>query len=132
VENSSEYYYNKLKDSITPGNILAALYCTLYSRDITRSEIIMFNRLLKIFDRFLIFFSILDMVGSKPIALDNPYPYLFEICKRRFESAHGDFSIQARQSLDGLIRSLDKQIEEVTSKKFKVPSSKGLEPDGRD
>lgn len=132
MENSAEFYYEKLKDSINPGTVLASLYCTLYSRDVSRSEIIMFNKLLKIFGRFTIFFSILDMVGSKPSGVESPYGYLYEICKRKFEAAHGDSSLQARESLDGYIKNLDKEIKNLSNQHLNIPSSKGLEPDGRE
>ncbi len=131
MENSAEFYYEKLKNSVTPGTVLASLYCVLYNRDVTRSEIIMFNKLLKIFGRFLVFFAVLDMVGSKPSGIDSPYPYLYEICKRKFEAVHGDSSLQARESLEGYIKNLQKEIEKQSTTKLKIPSSKGLEPDGR-
>jgi hypothetical protein len=132
MENSSEYFYKKLEASTNPGNVLAALYCTLYGIEVTRSEVIMFNRLLKVFHRFTIFFSVIDMVGSYPDNKDDPYRLLFTICKRRFESSHHDSSIQAREPLEGFIAKLDKQIDRTKSKKLKIPSSKGLEPDGRE
>ena len=129
MENSAEFYYNKLKDNPSPGNVLASLYCVLYDINITRSEIILFNKLLKVFDRFMVFFSILDMAGSYPNNTENPYPLLYTICKRRFEAQHVDSNLQSRESLEGFIRNLNREIEKISSKKLKIPSSKGLEPD---
>lgn len=129
MENSSEFYYEKLKTADNPGVILSSLYCSLYDIKVSRSEIIMFNRLVKTFSRFTIFFSVLDMKGSKPDRLENPYAYLYEICKRRFESSHQDSILQARQNLDKYIETIDDEIEQLEKekKKLKIPSSEGLE-----
>lgn len=129
MENSSEFYYEKLKSADNPGVILASFYCGLYDLKVSRSEIIMFNKLVKTFSRFTVFFAVLDMVGSKPEKLDHPYGYLYEICKRRFETTHIDSTLQARESLDKEIKKIDEEIEklEKNRKKLKIPSSEGLE-----
>ena len=126
MENSSEFFYEKLKNSNNTGPILAAHYCSLYDVEMTKSVIIMCNRLLKTFDRFLVFFSILDMYGSYPDGVETPYPLLFTICKRRFEASHKDSVIRSRESLDGYLRALEKDIESLSKKKLKIPSSEGL------
>lgn len=130
MENSAEFYYEKLKSSDRPGTVLAALYCSLYGIDTTRSEIIMFNRLLKVFGRFTVFFSVIDMVGSYPDNVENPYSMLYTICKRKFEASHAESHLQSREPLDKYISNLDKEINSLKSRKLKIPSSKGLEPDG--
>lgn len=131
MENSSEFYYEKLKGNPSPGSVLASLYCTLYDIEVTRSEIIMFNKLLKVFGRFTIFFSVIDMAGSYPNNVENPYSMLYTICKRKFEAAHSDSLIHAREPMDKLLNILEKEIDLQKGKKLKIPSSKGLEPDGR-
>ena len=130
MENSAEFYYEKLKTSISPGAIVAALYCSSYNIEVGRSQIIMFNRLIKMFGRFTVYFSVIDMLGSMQEAPDEPYPYIYTICKRKFEASHGEFNSQSRESLDKFIADLDKQIEKQKGKKLKIPSTKGLEPDG--
>ncbi len=127
MENSSEYYYELLRKAEKPGVTLAKFYCLLYKKDITRSEITMFNRLMGVFSRFTIFTAILDMHRSQPQGMEDPYAYLHEICIRRFESAHSDSILQARKSLDKYIKSIDEEIEKNKSKKLKIPSSEGLE-----
>lgn len=132
MENSAEYYYEKLKSSISPGAVIAALYCSSYGTEVGRSEIIMFNRLIKMFGRFTVFFAVIDMIGSIQNKPDESYPYIYAICKRKFEAAHGASSTQAREPLDKFLNDLDKQIEKVKAKKLKIPSTKGLEPDDRE
>lgn len=125
MENTSEFYYEKLKKAENPGVILATFYCALYGVDVGKSEIIMFNRLLRTFGRFTIFFSILDVAGSKPTKMESPYAYIYEVCKRRFESAHIDTVAQSRRLLDKFIESLDEEIERNSRKKLKIPPLEG-------
>lgn len=84
------------------------------------------------FGRFTVFFSVIDMLGSMQNRPDEPFPYIYTICKRKFEAAHGEYNSQAREPLDKYINDLDKQIEKTKSLKLKIPSTKGLEPDGRE
>lgn len=127
MENASEYYYERLKNDNKPGVVLANLYCNLYKIKTTRSEIMMFNKLLQTFGRYTVFFSVLDAFGSYPDQADDPYPLIYAICKSRFEKAHNnDFSSPSRESLDRIIKGIDKEIEELKGKKIKIPSSEGL------
>lgn len=132
MENSAEFYYEKLKTSLSPGAVIAALYVSNYGGDVGRSEIIMFNKLIKMFGRFTVFFSVIDMIGSMENKPEQPYPYIYTICKRKFEMAHGEANTQSREPLSKYIQDIDKQIEKAKSKKLKIPSTKGLEPDDRE
>lgn len=131
MENSAEFYYEKLKGSINPGAVLAAFYCSMYGREVSRAEIIMFNQLIKVFGRFTTFFSVVDMVGTYPNGVEEPRAMLYTICKRKFEASHADSGILSRESLDGYIAKLQKEIDSLAKGKGRVPSPKGLEPDGR-
>lgn len=130
MENTVEFYYEKLKTTDTPGRVLAALMCSLYSKDVTKAEIILCNGLLKAFGRFTVFFAIVDMAGTYPEGVEHPRAMLYTIAKKRFENAHIGSTIQARESLDSFLSNLEKQISKVEGKKLKIPSSKGLDADG--
>lgn len=130
MENSSEFYYEKLKTGEKSGAVLASFFCSLYDKPLTKSEIIMFNRLVKVFSKFTVFFAVLDVAGSYPELEGNVYPLLFTICKRRFETAHPDSTLQSRESLDGFIANIEKEIERLGKKKIGIPPPKGLEKDG--
>ena len=127
MENSAEFYYEKLKTADKPGVILASFYCTLYDIQVGRSEVIMFNKLVRTYSRFIVFFTILDVTGSYAVKPDNPYPLFSAICKRRFELTHLDSTIQARESLDKYIANIDEEMRNLKKKKIKVPPSKGSE-----
>ena len=129
MEASSEYYYKQLAKVDNPGVIIAEFYCNFYGITKTRSEIMMFNRLLKVFSRFTVFSAVMDLIGSKHERMQDPYPYLFEICQRRFELAHLDSSLQARESLTKYLANIDEQLEELkkNKKKLKIPMLEGTE-----
>jgi|WetSurMetagenome_2_1015567.scaffolds.fasta_scaffold86450_3 hypothetical protein len=129
MENTSEFYYEKLKSSDNPGAILAAMYSVLYDIPVSKKETIMCNKMVKVFGRYITFFSILDMAGSYHIQPETPLPLLYTICKRRFESTHIDSSVQSRQSLVSYVADMRKEIEMVNKQKAKIPSSEGLEKD---
>lgn len=126
MENSSEFFYEKLKTAEKPGTILATMYCLLYEIPVTKSEIIMFNKLIKVFGRFTVFFAIIDASGSYEDRIEKPYPLLYTICKRKFEASHPDATIQSRESLEPFIADLDKSIAKMQKSKIKIPSSEGL------
>lgn len=128
MENTSEYFYEKLKSSDKPGVTLATFYCTLYKKELTRSEIMMCNKLVTMFGRFNVHYAIMAMFASKP-EVDEPYTYLFAICQRRFETAHDGDLAQSRKPLDSYIANMREEIENNKKQKTKIPSSKGLEKD---
>lgn len=90
----------------------------------------MFNKLIKMFGRFTVFFAVIDLLGTKQEPPEEPYAYIYSICKRKFEAAHGEATTQAREPLDKYISDIDRQIKQAKSKKLRIPDTKGLEPDG--
>jgi len=126
MENTVEFYYEKLKGTTNPGTVLAVWFGSLYSVDASKSIIIMCNRLIKVFGRFTVFFAILDMAGSYPELSENMYPLLYTICKRKFETAHSDSTIQSHESLDKYVAEMEKKAVAIGKSKKKLPDSEGL------
>jgi hypothetical protein len=129
MENLSELYFEKLKTTTNPGVVLASFYCALYDIETTRSEIIMCNRLLKVFGRFTVFSAIVDTAGSYPILQENVYPLIYSICKRRFETAHDDVIVQAREPLTKYINNMQKEAQLARKRKLKTRPLEGLDKD---
>lgn len=127
MENTAEFFYEKLKSPANTGAVLAAHLSSLYETEITKSAIIMCNKLVRIFGKFTVFFAIIDMAGSYPQPVENPYPLLYSICKRRFEQSHVGSLIQSHESLDKFILGLDKEIAQRKKTKVKAPSPEGLD-----
>jgi hypothetical protein len=120
MENSAEFYYEKLKDSTNPGTVLATFFCKLYEKAVTRSEIIMFNKLITVFGKYTAFFCILDAYGSYPELTGNPYPLLYTICKKKFESAHNVIFVQSHESLNSYVGTIDKELATLSKSKKKL------------
>jgi len=128
VENKAEYYYDELEDTLTPGKTLAKYYCVLYGKEVSKAETIFCNKLVGIFGRFTVFFSIQSMAGTYPEAPTDPYPLLYRICNNRFEEAHGESTLQSRENLSKAISDIREQIEaQKKARKFTPPSAEGLE-----
>lgn len=131
MENKAEFYYEQLKEAITPGKTLAEYYCKLYGIEHTKSETIIINRLVGIFGRFTVFFAISSMVGTYPTRQENIYPLLYAICNNKFEEAHGESTMQSRENLNKVIKDMQEQIaEQRKARKFTPRSSEGLGSSG--
>lgn len=126
MENQAEYYYEKLKNAINSGQVLLQFYSEITGREAGRAEIIMINKLIKLFGRFIVYFSIMDL--SRYDKLEGEvYPLLYTICRSRFEKVHNDVFTGAYASLDRQVASLEKEIEKNRLKKINIPDSKGLD-----
>jgi hypothetical protein len=73
----------------------------------------MFNKLIKVFGRFTVFFSTIDLAGSYPNRIDNPYALLYTICKNKFERTHNSSFAQSSTPLDKYLDTIDEEIEKV-------------------
>jgi len=129
MENQAEFYYEKLKSQANPGLVLLEFFREMTGLEGGRSEIIMINRLIKLFGRFTVYFSIMDLSkNDKLSASGNLYSLLYTICRSRFEKIHSDTFSPAYESLERVIGLIEKEAEKVrkASAKMKVPSSEGL------
>jgi hypothetical protein len=117
AENVSEFYYEQLKDTTNPALVLSRLFGALFNRDYGRSEVILFNRLLKIYGRFTVYFSLLDMTSMTEINFDNIYGLISYFAKKRIEQKYGILVIETR-SLDKEVGTLEKLI--AKQKKIKL------------
>lgn len=113
MENLSELYYEKLSDTDRPGNILARFYCALAESTPTNKEIILFNKLVKVYGKYIPFFAILDLYSYEEADRSNPYALLSYYCKKRLEQKSSISVVNdAFKRLDSLAERVVKQIEE--------------------
>lgn len=125
MENQAEFYYEKLKATTNSGQVLLEFFREMTNKDAGRSEIILINRLVKMFGRFTVYFAIMDL--SKYDKLEgNLYPLLYTICKSRFEKIHDETFSQAHESLDKFLRDVAKEREKVQRSRGKLPTSDDL------
>jgi len=110
AENLAEFYYEKLHDTVNPALVLSQFYGNLFSKEYGRSEIIMFNRLLKLYGRFTIYFSLLDMHSMTEIRFENVYGLISYFAKKRLEQKYGVLSFYYK-NLDREVTSIEKLIE---------------------
>lgn len=104
----ADIYYEKLKDTDNPGLTLARFFCELNDKTIDKDRIILFNKLLKLFCRYTIYFSIMDLFGYEKADLNgNLYGLLMYYCKSRLEKESKN-SPQS-ENLDDFISDVEKQ-----------------------
>jgi hypothetical protein len=127
MENQSEFYYERLRVSTNPGKDLLDFFRETTGRDAGRAEIILINKLIKLFSRFTVFFAIMDLSKYQSDQLNgNLYPLLYTICKSRFEKIHDEIFSQAHESLDKFLRDVAKEREKVQRSRGKLPTSDDL------
>jgi hypothetical protein len=119
-ENVADLYYERLSSSTNPGLVLAQFFGNVFDRRITRNEVILFNRLLKIYGRFVVYFSILDMSSMTEINFDSLYPLLSYFAKKRLDQKYGIVLVES-QDLNKVALSLEKQIEKQKKQKLIIP-----------
>ena len=125
IENVAELYYERLKNTTNPGATLTKFMCELIDREINRSYVIQINRLIKIFGRFNVYFSIIDLSNVRNLGEDI-YPLLYTICRSRFEKAHNSFAVVQHESLSRTINEIEKRVERAKKSKLKPPSGDDL------
>jgi hypothetical protein len=104
----ADIYYNKLKDSNNPGLDLARFFCELNDREVDRERVILFNRLLKLFGRYSIYFAIMDLYGYRDANIDGDvYGLLTYYCKNRLEKESKNSS--QSENLDDFLSEVEKQ-----------------------
>ena len=103
----ADIYYDKLKDTDNPGLILARFFCELNDKQVDKDKVILFNRLLKLFGRYTIYFAIMDVYGFEGANLDNIYGLLSYYCKSRLEKESKNSNNS--DSLEDFLSEVDKQ-----------------------
>lgn len=112
-ENLAELFFSKLKIAPNPGVILAQFYGAITGKEVGRSEIIMMNKLVKLYGRTSVFFSTIEITRLKDLE-EFPYGYLFTICRTKLQKAsEAELSITSMQSLARLITSLEDEVAKV-------------------
>lgn len=112
VENLSDKYWNLLHNTLEPMRILHSFYMELFDRPHNRKDVAMFNKLLRIYNREEIFYTILDIYDMRKPNLFNPYSLFATIIKNRMKRKRGADSLASSKDLTSEIRRKQKRIEE--------------------
>ncbi len=127
MENIAEFYYNRLATDPNPAKVLTELYFHVTGKNTTKSEIIMYNKLIKIFGKYTAFFSTLDLGKYEEGEITGtPYALLYTICKSRFERQTGNSLIPAFEPLDKLVEQIEEEKEKARKRKVRLLDSSDL------
>lgn len=109
-ENLAGIYKEKLDKEANKGAILASFYWSAMDLEYNPKDIIMFNKLLKMYGRDAVFISILEIYDMPDVDLTNIYGLLAFFCKKYFSSRN-----KPNEFID--INKLSKSIEKAKSRR---------------
>lgn len=116
TENLIELYYEKLYKDNNPGLVLTKFYCELFTLAFSPQKIITFNKLLKLYSRSTVFFSIVDCYDVKDITHDKIYGLLSYFCKKRMENKLNGVS-ELPFDLTNSVKEINRKIDKLTEGK---------------
>ena len=111
VENLSDKYWNQLHKPSEPMRVLHSFYMELFDRPHNRKDVAMFNKLLRIYNREAIFYTILDIYDMRKPNLSNPYSLFATIIKNRMKKERGTDNMASSKDLTADLRRKRKRIE---------------------
>lgn len=121
TENSAEFYYEKLVNSTNPGLVLAQFFGNVFNRQISRTDVILFNRLLKIYGRFVVYFTILDLTSMTDLDFSKDLYGIFSyFAKKRLDQKYGIVMVESND-LNKVALSWGKAIEKQKKEKINIP-----------
>jgi hypothetical protein len=126
MENIADLYYEKLSTTDRPGNILTSFYEDIFSRPHSIQNIILFNKLVKVYGKYIPYFAILDLFSYEKAEVgDSPFGLLSYYCKKRMEQKT-EFVVlsDAYKNLDAVA---EKVLERIETQKEKPPKAKRME-----
>lgn len=122
MENISDLYYEKLSKTDKPGAILAKFYEGIFDKPYSVQNIIMFNKLIKVYGKYIPFFAILDLFSYEKVEItDNMFGILSYYCKKRLEQKTEIIVLNdAYKDLDTTVKKIIERIDEQKEKPIKV------------
>jgi len=116
---SAEKYFNLLETEEDSGKILTRFYCGLFNVPFTTDLKIAMNNNIKVFGKYITYFSIIDIFGmiSRLENRNKPDALLSYFCKKRFEKETHPDNSPPYENLTGKIEEIEKKIKEITNGK---------------
>lgn len=120
MDSLADAFYSKLEDSENPGNTLANFYSAVFNVPIGVQDIVMFNRLVSIYGKYSVFFSILDLFSFSDANIENNnvHGIISYYCKKRLERQ--DKSAAHYDDLEPLLEEMKKKIEKRREHPLKI------------
>lgn len=121
MENIADLYYEKLGKTEKPGNILATFYEGIFDKPHSIQNIIMFNKLIRVYGKYIPYFAILDLFSYEKAEVgDNMFGLLSYYCKKRMEQkAELVVLNDAYKNLDAVAQKVLERIENQKPMKIK-------------
>ncbi|KKM19645.1 hypothetical protein LCGC14_1653520 [marine sediment metagenome] len=117
-ENLIDLYYEKLHKTKNPGNLISRFYWELFSIPPNRTNIIMFNKFIKLYGRNLVFFSTVDLFYIDKLDHTNLYGIFRYLINKRLERRYGKSNVNIPIDLTRSIKKMQKDIKKLKKKEI--------------
>ena len=116
-ENIASYYLKDLDTETNPGNLLANFFWELFSKSPDLKDIVMMNKIIRLYGRELTFYSILDAYDVEDADVENAYPLLVYMIKNRLSKRE---NINPSKDMTEYLSKLKNQIEKQKNRKTPI------------
>lgn len=122
MENIADYYYDQLETSTNPGVLLAGMYSKIFDIKLEAKHYMMFNKLVRLYDRFLVFNAILVMAGIENVNHEKSlFPLFTEIISRKYGKRVDKSNIESKNNGIKIINDMEKKIKELAKNPPIIP-----------
>lgn len=112
MENIADYYYKLLGETNNPGVVLANMYNAIFDIKLERKHYVMFNKLLKLYNRFAIFHAILTIAEMDTVNhTASLFPLFSAIIKKRYEKRAEIANVKSMDNGRKVVKHLEKLIK---------------------
>jgi len=122
LENNADFYYEKLGETSNPGPVIAKFYESTFDLSYSVKHTIMFNKLVKMYGKYIPFFAVLDLFSYETVEIsENMFGLLSYYCKKRMEQKTELVVLNdAYKNLDKLAKETLVRIESQKEKPIKI------------
>jgi hypothetical protein len=113
TENLAEFYFRDLYTTNTPVRNLTGFLCSVLNKKAERGDYSRIGRLVKMYGREAVFFTILDVYDFAEKVDENYYPLLVSMCKKRLKRKYDQQIRPEYQDFDSLLKSLERKRKKI-------------------
>jgi hypothetical protein len=118
IEDLGNTYIQKVETADNPGAVLTKFYSELFDFPYDVRMIGQFNKLVKLYGRFTVFLSLMDMYDIQDLNHQKIFSLITYLCKRRFNTENSN----AVSNMQDEIKEHEKRIKEAKKSKLEIRS----------
>jgi len=116
IEDLGNTYIEKVETADNPGSILTKFYSELFDMPYDVRMIGQFNKLVKLYGRFTVFLSLMDMYEIPELNHQRIFSLITYLCKKRFNMENS----ASASDMQDVIKEHEKRIRENKKTKLEI------------